>query len=69
MKHFDRTEHINEITNLLDILSKNDLRIGQIFEIIRTQSPDNNLFTLENDHILQKLNNLTNSIGSQHAKS
>lgn len=48
----DRTKHVGEISECLTTLGENDLRIGQVFEIIRSKF-GNDLFNVENDKLLE----------------
>jgi hypothetical protein len=54
----DRTSDISEICSIFSSLSKKDLRIGQILEIIRSNSSDKDLFSVENDKFLSLLKDL-----------
>jgi len=50
-KTVDRTAHIDEISECLTTLGKNDMRVGQAFENIRSKY-GNDLFNIENDKLL-----------------
>ena len=51
-KALDRTAHIDEISECLSTLGKNDMRVGQAFENIRS-AYGNDLFNIENDKLLE----------------
>lgn len=55
MKNLDRTEHTKEIFEEIEKLTKQDMRIGQIFECIRTQCKQEDLFNMENDKLLEEI--------------
>ena len=56
----DRLEESKEVLETLLLLSKNDLRLGQIFEIIRAKNLEINkskdLFNIENNELLKLIN-------------
>jgi hypothetical protein len=56
-KKLDRTKHIDEISECLTVLGKNDMRVGQAFENIRNKY-GNDLFNIENDKLLALFNEL-----------
>ncbi len=53
----DRTEHIEKIFSVLRELANDDMRIGQIFEIIRGDEYDD-LYNIENDKLLKLLRDI-----------
>ena len=53
----DRTDHIDSISDCLLTLGKNDMRVGQAFENIRSMYGDD-LFNIENDKRLALFNEL-----------
>lgn len=58
MSRLDRTEHIEDVFNEIRKLANNDMRIGQVFECIRTKH-GNDLFNMENDKLLKELKKFT----------
>lgn len=59
-KKNDRTLYVEEISEELKILSKKDLRVGQVFKIIESSLIKNgkDLFNVENDILLKMLKEL-----------
>jgi hypothetical protein len=61
----DRTGKLEEIFSTLRELAEKDLRIGQIFSIINDSSVHNsgtNLFYIENEDLLKKLEEINKKI-------
>ena len=54
-KKIDRTEHTEEIFDELRKLAQSDMRIGQVFENIRSRFKGDDLFNVENDKLLEML--------------
>jgi len=58
MGQLDRTKYLDEIfTQIKETCVKNDLRFGQLMEVIRTAIDADDLFYVENKKILKCLEN------------
>lgn len=50
-----RTQHLEEIFDIITQLAQRDLRLGQIFKIIDLKFNDKDIFYIENDKFLEEL--------------